>query len=163
MSIRDDYLEVLDFYRGSLDEDWDLRRYSVEVVVRSWGDGVLPGTHGATMDETITPLEVGDGKRPKVAQLTQKEVVASGGRYQDQDLRIGPLTPSWTTGEGTLISDFDPPITEHGMQILFRLKGPGLPVDGSFYRKVGQEVTSNFRYSVVVRKIGVDEIAQPVP
>jgi hypothetical protein len=152
MTIRDTYNGLLDGYRAKLNTVWDLRRYVVEHVSQTW-TGELPG-EGTTTGPVYTPITVGDGARPKVAQLSQRDVIASGGLYQDQDLRIGPLTPPFTGG-GTAITTFDPASVGPAATVMFRITGPGCE-GGALYRKVGQDVAGNFRYSIIVRRMAVE-------
>lgn len=153
MTIRDTYLGVLDGFRARLNTTWDLRRYAVDHVSQTW-TGELPG-EGTTTGPVYTPITVGDGARPKVAQISQQDVIASGGRYQDQDLRIGPLTPPIAGGGGTEIAVFDPSPTGSSTTVMFRITGPGIE-SGALFRKVGQDVTGNFRYSIIVRRMAVE-------
>jgi hypothetical protein len=153
MTIRDTYLSVLDGHRGRLTSVWDLRRYVVEQVSQTW-TGDLPG-EGTTTGPVYTPITVGDGGRPKVAQLSQQDVIASGGLYQDQDLRIGPLTPPIAGGGGTEITALDPASAGPAATVMFRITGPGCE-GGALYRKVGQDVSANFRYSIIVRRMAVE-------
>lgn len=153
MTIRDKYLAKLDKYRGKLDTKWDLRRYTVEHVSTTW-TGDIPG-EGTTTGPVYTPIVVDGDKRPKVTQLTQRDVIASGGLYQDQDLRIGPLTPPIAGGGGTEITTFDPSPTGPSTTVMFRITGPGCE-GGALYRKVGQDVAGNFRYSIIVRRMAVE-------
>lgn len=153
MSIRDAYLPILDLYRGALNSVWDLRRFDVTVRVTTYAPGTLPGAQGSTKDAVDTPLTVYGGGRPKVEQVSQATIIASGGLYQDQDLRIGPLTPAYGIASGIDPAVFDPAGSSN-TEVLFLIAGPGLPSGGAWYKKVGQEVTGNFHYSLVVRATG---------
>lgn len=153
MTVRDAYLPILDLYRGALDSVWGLRRFNVYVRVNTWTPGALPGSQGATKDPVETPLLCYGNGRPKVEQVSQATIIASGGLYEDRDLRIGPLTPAYSIASGIDPAVFDP-VGASNVEILFRLYGPGLPQAGAWYRKVGQEITANFHYSLVVRATG---------
>lgn len=158
MSVRDAYLPILDLYRGALNTMWDLRRFDVLVRVNQW-EGPLPG-HGVTTT-TDTALLV-NGARPKVEQLASKEVIASGGRYHDQDLRIGPLTPPYPNAQGlpagVSIDVFDPAYQGPNVEVLFRVTGPGTDAAGDWYRALNlDDVPGNFRYCVVLRKTGATD------
>jgi hypothetical protein len=156
VSLPNAYRSLLDRYRGMLDGTWGLRLYSVTVRVNAWS-GTLPGQQGATKTPTETPLLAGGG-RPRVEQVSQRDVIASAGLYEEQDLRIGPLTPAFTdpaTGApgGIDPSLFDPLVNGGPTEVLFRVDGPGLPA--AWYKKVGTEIIpGNFRYCFVVRKTG---------
>lgn len=160
MSIRDAFLPVLDTYRGWLDTGWGLRQYDVVIRTITWKIGAAnatyPGAPGATKTFVDTPLLV-NGARVKVEQLSQRDIIASGGLYQDQDLKIGPITPSYVKGAGT--GGFDPstldPTTTGANEVLFKITGPNFPT-GAWFKKIGQEIVhANFHYYVIVRKNGV--------
>jgi hypothetical protein len=153
VSLRDAFLPILDSYRGALDTVYGLRRFDVTVRVTTWAPGSLPGSQGSTKVPVDTPLTVNGDARPKVEQLSQRTIIASGGLYQDQDLRIGPLTPSYSVANGIDPSVFDPAGASN-VEVLFLLQGPGLPAAGAWFSKVGQEVTANFHYHLVVRAAG---------
>lgn len=87
-----------------------------------------------------------DGYSPKVQQLSQEEVLASGGLYQSQDLRVGPLTPGVTEP-----SDYDPALAS-GRTRKFRVEGPGLPAN-SFYTLIKQDLDSALSVFLVLRKL----------
>jgi hypothetical protein len=154
MTIRDQYLALLDKYRGQLNTIWDLRRYDVSVRVNTWAPGTLPGGPGATKTHVDTPLVVAGGARPKVEQVSQRDVIASGGVYQDLDLRIGPITPqSAGFPAGVAPSTFDPAIAGSNVEVLFKITGPGFPA-GAWFKKVGQQLAANFGFYLIVRKTG---------
>lgn len=129
-----------------------LRSYTVTVRVRSWsgdrpGDGVLT--------DTLTQLTV-DGYAPKVKQLTQQDVIASGGLYQDQDLEVS-LTPEFTVNAvtgGVTVQTFDPPVGAAPTEVAFIVEGPGLPEGGSVFKKIGQRVDSELTYRITLRNTG---------
>jgi hypothetical protein len=156
VTIREDFLPVVDWGRGLLDAAFGLRRYDVVMVVTTWS-GALPGD-GTASPAVETPIVVAGSRRPKVEQLTQRDIVASGGLYQEQDLRVGPLTPAFTSG-GLDVTAFDPAAVGPSTEVLFRLTGPGTPATGALYRKVGQSVEKNFHYSFVLRRLGVSGAA----
>lgn len=144
------FLPVLDRYRGMLDSVWGLRQYSVLVRVNTWAGGTLPGAQGASKTPVDTPLLV-DGKRPNVEQLSQRDILASGGLYQDQDLKVGPLTPPFPGG-GTELAAFEPPVTGSGTEVLFKVTGPAYP-GGAWFKRVGAEVIrGNFHFHLILRK-----------
>lgn len=156
MSIRDAFLPVLDTYRGWLDAGWGLRQSSVLVRVISWKiagvDATVPGAPGAVKTSVDTDLTV-DGKRPKVEQISQKMIIASGGLYQDQDLKVGPITPSFNGGGFS--ADVLDPAMNGSREIHFKVTGPDSP-DGAWYKKIGQEVVyGNFHYHLILRKSGI--------
>lgn len=152
MTIVSDALSILDDARGLLD-DVGLRPYQVFVRVTAWS-GARAGLGTKTV--TDTELTVADGKRPKVRQLSAKDVVASGGSLSDQIFEIGPLTPPFTGG-GTEASVINPALdADAPTGVLYVLMGPGAPADGWLCKRVGDKLDSPFRYMVTVQRIGVD-------
>ncbi len=160
MSIRDAFLPILDTYRGWLDGGWGLRQYDVVLRVTTWKIGLAnapyPGAPGAAKTVVDTPLLV-DGQRVKVELVTQKDIIASGGLYQDQDLKIGPITPAFTLN--AVQKGFDPatldPAVSGANEVLFKITGPNYP-SGAWFKKVGQEIPmGNFHYYLIVRKSAV--------
>lgn len=150
MSLLDDLLPVFGTVRaipGSL----GLNPYSVEVIVTTW-TGERPGL--GTQTQTVTAISE-NGQNPDVEEISTREILASGGLYRDQDLRVGPITPPWTaidlsTG-GTALTTLDPTLSK-GQSVRYRLKGPGLPVAGALYEKVQINTTDPTGYTLVIRK-----------
>ena len=127
----------------------NLRPYQASVIKRSWS-GERPGVGTSTI--TTNPLLVA-GQRPRVERLSQREILASNGKYQDQDLRI-TITPSYSTG-GYNVSDFsinDADTTP--TEIFFLIIGNGTPSAGTLYKKVEQSVSSNLTYKIIIRATG---------
>lgn len=153
MTPRNAWLPVLDLYRGTLDTIWGLRQYDVLVRVSTWAGGLLPGDQGSTKTHVDTALTC-NGARVRVDQLSQKDILASGGLYQDQDLRVGPLTPkssAFPTGFDPLTFD---PAPGTNATVLFQITGPAYPT-GAWFQKMGLELfKSNFHYHLVLRKTG---------
>lgn len=140
MTLRDDLLNVAEDVR-EIPGDLGLRLFSVEVFKRTHsGERVGIGT---TYD-TVKTLLVASYK-PKVVQVTSRDIIASGGLYQEQDLRVGPLTPTKIN-----VPDFDPPVGVAPVELLFRITGPGYEA-GAWFKKINMVTTRPFRYEFVVR------------
>lgn len=148
----DELLHTIDQARKIAGE-FGLRPYTVTVRVRTWsGSRVGLGTK----TDTDTPLKVGGGTQsPYVREISQKEIVASGGLYQDQDIEVGPITPSYTIplSGGHAISSFEPP-RNPPTEVYFLVTGPGMASTGSWFKKQGQRLTSVFGYTIVLRRTG---------
>lgn len=128
-----------------------LRPYTVYIRVRIWS-GERPGL--GTKTDTDTDLTVNDGYAPRVRQLTEKDVVASGGLYSDQDFEI-LLTPAFVSScgiGGYLVSAFDPSTSSNPTEVFFNIKGPGLPATGGWYKKISQDVSSALTNTFIIRK-----------
>ena len=104
MTFRDDLLDDIDEIR-EIPGELGLRLFTVEVFRRDWS-GERPGL--GTGYDTVTSVLVGT-YNPKVTQVSSRDIIASAGQYQDQDLRIGPITRArWTCRSSTLPSAFSP-------------------------------------------------------
>jgi hypothetical protein len=153
MSLRDDLLGVLDAVRG-IPDDLGLRQYTVTVRVRTWS-GSRPGVDASTATDVDTPIWVDAGThKPKVRQVTQREVIASGGIYSDQDLRVGPITPPGPSSDNSDVTVFDPVPGAEPIEIFFKIDGPGMAAGGSWFKKFSQDVTRPLHYEFVVRRTG---------
>lgn len=148
-SLRDALLPVVDELRGIPDQ-LGLRRFDVSIVVRSWS-GSRPGL-GANTDTTKQILVDLGQFSPKVVQVTQKDIIASGGIYNDQDLKVGPITPEFagSAPNNAAISDFDP--AGNRQEVFFKITGPGMETGGSWFKKIGTDTSKNFRYMFIVRR-----------
>lgn len=152
MTLKDDLLPVVDELRA-MPGELGFRPYTeVAVLVRKWSGG-RPGV--GTLTTTTATITV-FGQPPKVREVTSQEVIASGGAYHDEDLKIGPLTPEYSVGGvsfGTSIAAIDPTL-DKGSEILWRVKGPGNASVGDFYHKINQHTDRAMRYFVFVRRTG---------
>jgi hypothetical protein len=120
--------------------------YTVSLRVRTFTSQDFDG-----YSQTITPLLTG-GFNPPVKRLNQKDLVISGGLYQDQDLEV-TLTPDFGTG-GYAIAVLDPPVGNNPPEVLFIVTGDGIPTGGSLYKRIGLKV-SPMGYRLVLRNTGV--------
>lgn len=153
MTIRDACLPIFESARVLL-ADVGLRRFDVTMRVVVWsGQTVGEGTKTTT----DTPLRI-QGKRPGVRRVKQDDVIASGGTYEDLDLRIGPFTPAFTGAAGPIASGgldpvaFNPAANTSTREVYYKLTGPGME-SGAWFKKVGQQSDSAFSYYLTVRKI----------
>lgn len=160
-SLGTDLLDVLDDIRG-IPGELGLRPYKVTVIVRTW-TGTRPGVDASTSTDTPAVITVDIGQQhPKVRQLTDRDVIASGGQYTDRDFRIGPITPPTTGGNagdapypaGIRAAVFDPPTSSSPTEVFFRVEGPGMPAGGTYFKKIGQDVSRPLHYEFTVRDTG---------
>jgi hypothetical protein len=145
MSFRTGLLPAVDVLRA-IPGLLGLRQFTVTVRARAWS-GTRPGD-GGTATNTDTVLRV-NGQNPKVAQVSSRDVVASGGLYTSEDFKIGPLTPSLTS-----ITSIDPDPDSSAREVFFKLEGPGMGSSGRWFRRVSDESAANFSYFIIVRSIG---------
>lgn len=128
-----------------------LRPYSISIRVRTW-DGERVGL--GTKTDTDGYITVGDGYQPRVRQLSQKDIIASNGLYSDQDLEV-MITPAFVSACGVggyLVSDFDPVVNSNPTEIFFNVQGPGMPAQGSWYKKISQSTDLALTNTFIIRK-----------
>jgi hypothetical protein len=155
LSFRKGMLKVMDVVR-SVPGRLDMRQYAVTIRVRTWG-GSRPGVDASTSTDVDSQFGVDAGTfNCRVRQLTQRELIASAGNYSDQDLKVGPLTPRYQGGDAnkTAISFLDPPVMTSPTEVFFKITGPGMAAGGSWFKKIGQDVTPNLTYTFTVRRNG---------
>ena len=118
------------------------RTVSVVIRTRTWTGyamGIAPKTDS---DTTITV-------KPRVRQVTAREVAASGGLFTLEDVRVGPITPDYTCGTDTgghLADDLDPE-GDPKVEILYLLSGD---IEGT-YRLIRSDFTKPMGYFLWLR------------
>ena len=149
-------LPALDTIRG-IRGQLGLNPFTVTVVVRQWG-GERPGD-GSSID-TTTVLTNAAGQPVMVKQVSARDIVASGGKYRDRDMRVGPMTPSYAAtfvqaAGGYTDATLDAPVVDGigATEILWNVSGPGMPAGGVWCKKVDEEATS-LHYYCVIRATG---------
>jgi hypothetical protein len=153
-TLRSALLPVVDAARG-IPGQLGLRLFTVYVVQRTWAGG-RPGVGASSDTTTNVKVDLGD-YQTKVRVLTSKEVIASGGLYEMQDVEVGPITPPYTGSvvDNDAISVFDPaPTAGVGFELFFKVIGPGYPATGAWFKKISQRVDLSFRYTFVLRRTG---------
>lgn len=150
MSLVESLLPTVDAARGLLD-DVGLRPFQVYVRLRAWSGGYV-GQGTAT--DTDTEITVASTKRPKVVEVSSSDAMASGGTVTATTYLVGPLTPDYGTG-GTNADTIDPPLVA-GREVLFVVKGPGLPTNGVLCKRVDAEQFSPFRWMLKLERLGQD-------
>jgi len=154
------FLKALDKIRGIPGRiklrDQGLRLYTVSIKVKTW-TGTRPGVDTSTATDADSTFWVDAGKhKPRVVQVTQRDIIMSGGAYQDQDLKVGPITPPYRggTADHSAITVFDPLPNGSPVEIFFLVQGPGMAVEGSWFEKFQMTVTKPFSYQFVIRRTG---------
>jgi len=127
-----------------------LRPFDLFVRVRTWS-----GTRAGLGTKTDVDTDIlTDGYRPRVEHLSNRDIVASGGLYTDEDLKI-TVTPAYSgvcgTG-GTAPEVFDPDVSSSPQEIFFNIKGIGHPVGGHWYKKISEHTDSVLTYFFIIRK-----------
>jgi hypothetical protein len=150
-NLRDALLPAVDVIRG-IPAQLGQRLYTVSIRVQQW-TGPRPGVGSVTT--TDTGLKVDLGLYPvKIRQLSQREIIASAGLYEDNDIEIGPITPPYagSTADNDAISVWLPNvIATAAAEIRFRILGPGYPASGVWHRMISHDFTQRYRYMFVLR------------
>ncbi len=145
-TFRESLLATVESIRGSIPGQLDLRPRSVTVRVRTWS-GARPGVGTFTDVDTLL---LNAGYNVKVEQVATKDIVASGGKYQSGDYKIGRLTPTQYALDAS-----DPATTTTAREVFYIIRGPGLPAAGLVCKRVSDDSPNNFHFNVVVRVMAV--------
>lgn len=157
MSLRDDLLPIFDQIARGIPNELGLRRYDLFIRTIEWS-GERPGLGTKTV--TDTPITVNQGisglDRPKVVQLKSSEVIASAGRYQDGDWKIGPLTPLYQDSDGNIFgslpSDIIIQLQSNPTEIFINMKNPDVDTDGVWCKIINTNFSRNFGYTFIIRQ-----------
>jgi hypothetical protein len=142
MSIRSALLKVADKVRALPSRpSWDVWPTSLTIRVRTWEGGRI-GTEGGTtdVDLVISP-------KPRVKDVSQREIAGSGGRYEAGDVRVGPITPQYAGG-GYTPAQLAPPVGSNGVEVLYVLSGG---ISGE-YGRVDLQTDHSLSYWLVLRR-----------
>ena len=142
-----------------------LRPFTVTIKVRTWLGGTRPGLgQRSDVDTVLTNLSGANAQPVMVRYLTTREIAASGGKYRDRDLNVGPMTPAYAAtvlilpAGGFSDSQIDPAPVTNAVELFYLVKGPGYPpsanaASGIIHDKIAEEVTA-LHYSLVLRSTG---------
>lgn len=110
-------------------------------------------TLAAPAASTVTVASVSYGYPVLVRQLTRSELLASGGLYAAQDLKVGPLTPAYTlpVPGGYADATIEPLVSNGTTEIFWLISGPQLPAVGGVFTQIGEEATA-LHTCIIVRK-----------
>lgn len=155
-NLRSGLLPVIDGVRG-LPGLLGLRLYTVQVVYETWSGTDSSGRSGVgigakTLSTPVTLRVDQGGAAPHVRQVSQKDIIASGNLYQDQDLKVGPITPPYfgSAKDDDQISIFDP-VSAPPESIHFFVTGPGY-ANGAWFKKVADKVDGPLTWFIFLRK-----------
>lgn len=140
MSARTSALKAVDVARTVLSKSTiDLRPYTLTVRTRTWS-GDRGTSTPVDSDLAITP-------RPKVEQVSTREIASSGGRYLQGDMHVSQITPQYAGG-GYTPTQLKPDAPDDRTEVLYLLTGP----DGGEYRFVDGQFDANLHYELVLRR-----------
>lgn len=156
-------LPALDAIRG-IGGALGLRPFVVTVRVRTWTGGTRPGLGQKTdVDTVLTNMSGANAQPIMVRYVTNREVIASGGKYRDRDLKVGPITPNYVaTGPlaagGFTSQQIDPPPVISAQEIQYLVQAPDFPASinsagGMIFDKIAEERTQ-LHFYLVLRNSG---------
>jgi hypothetical protein len=156
MTLRENCLPIFENVRILFDQ-LGFRRYDILLRVVDWSGGTVgKGTKTVTDTPlTIGPDGYGNEYRIGVKRISAKDVLASAGKYTDQDFVIGPITPRFINingqSGGREINYWDPPINiTVKREFYYRLTGPSME-NGKWFKKIDQEIDMNWSYYFILR------------
>ena len=148
-NLKDELKPLINELRG-LPGELGFRPYQVWARKTVWS-GTHPGQ--GVRSTTDTRLLVGNGQDPKVTPVRRKDVVAGDKAKIDAEYDIGPLTPEFAGG-GISEDTVNPQGDGQPTEILFVIKGPGMPSEGLLCARVSDQVDRPLRLVVRVKSIG---------
>lgn len=130
----------------------NLRDRTVTQITTVWS-GARQGL-GTSLTTTVPILN--DGYcNPRIVQVSQTDVVASGGKLQDADIEVGPFVFQFDTGTG-LTGGLDLNATFNATpsgptETYYLLTGLNHPSGGLRFKKIWQLADKNVLYKVYLR------------
>lgn len=125
MSVRTAILPALDTVRSVLGPNvMDLRPTLVTIIQRVWAGGEIDSPADFYNDTSLVLPNF-----TAVRHQTEREIAGSGGRYEDDNVIVGPVTPQYTNLDGTTggftEAQLDPTLVFEpgttGVQVIYRL------------------------------------------
>jgi hypothetical protein len=88
----------------------DLRATQIKIIQRTWSEGRRGGGVATDAEPAQLPNWI------KVRHVTQREIAGSGGRYEEGDVLVGPIRPSFVDSQGNVggfdEADLSPPVSK---------------------------------------------------
>lgn len=118
-----------------------------QLTIRSrfWPSGLRgPLTDAHTDTDLVIPQIY------KIQQVSTKEIASSGGKYEQGDIKIGPITPAYTTSTGTggfSAAQLNPNGAD-GTEIIYVIAG----THGGDYQLLEEQSWKRFSYFLVLRR-----------
>jgi hypothetical protein len=147
-TLKDDLLPIVESIRG-IPGDIGLRVFTVAAIRIVQWSGTRVGLGNSSYSEV--PIAVASGKyAPKIRQLSQEDIVRSGGDLDSVQYEIGPVTPSFIGG-GYSLAVLDP-VSVNPSEVFFRIVGPGTAAGGDWFVRTSAKRDKPFRYMLTVKK-----------
>lgn len=150
-TFRDAFLPTLDALRSGIPTAFGVRTVTLTVRVNTWsGARVNAGT--VTKVDTVI---AGASGRYKVRELTVKDVVASGGKYQEGQLRVGPITPPYAGGPFTADDLIPPKIAGQGREVYYGVTAETGPTQ--WCSLVGSDTLHDLHWFLTLKATGTTD------
>ncbi len=98
----------------------DIRPTRIDIVTRTWA-GPRRGANPGQYTDAVTSLPT----YTKARHVTQREIAQSGGRYEEGDVIVGPITPAYAATQFQPAGGFTEqqlaPRASQGVEIIYRL------------------------------------------
>ena len=144
MGFRNDIRALAYELRAMAGRDFEIRPYSVAVVVKSWS-GDNPGEGTESTDTTV--VTEANSQPPKVRILNDEQIAL--GNLPRESIKVGPITPDFPGG-GTNITTLTGNGATVGESFYYLITGPQFPSGARFLlEKVESDRT--FGYSVTLK------------
>lgn len=151
-TFRDSFLPKLDKIRAGIPSKIGIRLVSLTVRTKDWsGARVGQGT------KTVTDTVIGGpmGTRYKISVVSTKDVVASGGRYQAGQYKIGPITPPYPGGPFTVDQLIPPKLSGQAREVYYAISDD---VDGTQWcSSAGSDTLNALHWYLYLKLEGVTE------
>jgi hypothetical protein len=142
----------------------DLAPTAIDIITRKWSGGrKRVGVAG----DTVLPLP----RWTVVAEVSNREVAQSGGRFTMGDLRVGPIRPHFKGNAcliyngGFTIDQLRPTVTDESTEIIYRARqehGMGTGWSGDYYLvELTRDDPLEF-YAVIRRLMETNNKVQPL-
>lgn len=145
MSLRSAMLKTANKLRGIPSKpSIDVNTTSVTVRTRTWVGGRI-GKEGGYFDDDLEIVP-----RPRVREISQREITGPAGRYQAGDVRVSGITPSHSEnpGIGYTEDQIAPPATSGGIEVIYVLEGA---MSGE-YTRVDLQTDDELEYALFLRR-----------
>lgn len=152
MSLRTAMLPVADRLRALTGPDaFDVRPARLVVVTRVWTGG-RRGAEPPPGEPAVRDTRLELPPIYKIREVSGHEVASSGGRFEQGDVRVGPITPKYVDEDGAeggfSPEELDPAVIRNGLETVYVLEGTG----AGEYHLVSLETDKPFGTFLVLRR-----------
>lgn len=159
MSLRTDILPIADELRGLAGpSELDVRPSQLTIRKRTWSGGRIglgatqdPVTHlpaAYTDDDAVVPQIY------RIRHVSAREVASSGGRYEAEDIKVGPITPAYgfqSTAGGWSPSALKPDGTD-AMEVIYVIGGADENAMHGDYTLIQLHTEQPFSFYTILRR-----------